>query len=83
MIKAALKSNRPRICRCGCGERFRPTRAWHRFKDPAHRKRAWKKQEQKDLWLVGVAEARKLIDEELQDCRARISRRLGAERIGA
>jgi len=77
------KPRKTRSCRCGCGERFQPSREWHRFKDATHRKRAWNKKEERDLWLVGVAEARKVIDKELADCRARISRRLGSERIGA
>jgi hypothetical protein len=77
------KPLKPRICRCGCSERFRPSREWHYYKNKIHRQRAWKKREQRDLWLVGVAEARKIFQTEVDACMARISRRLGSERIGA
>ena len=39
--KARVKALAPRVCACGCGESFRPTRAWQRFVDPKHRTEAW------------------------------------------
>jgi len=30
-----------RLCDCGCGHKFTPTREWQRFKSTVHRKRTW------------------------------------------
>lgn len=35
------RTYQPKICECGCGEEFTPTREWQRFKDPGHRWNHW------------------------------------------
>lgn len=33
----------PKLCACGCGESFTPTRPWHKYIDENHRWNAWRK----------------------------------------
>ena len=34
----------PRLCDCGCGQEFRPTRPWHKYIDDNHRWSHWRQQ---------------------------------------
>lgn len=60
-----------KLCECGCGQTFIPTRAWHRFKDASHRQRGWQRAR-----LVSKAEAALVIAEEFDAASARIRARL-------
>ena len=41
MRKRAKKHFTPKVCACGCGETFTPTRDWQVYKSEQCRKRAW------------------------------------------
>jgi len=79
MTKTPKTALPPRLCACGCGVSFTPVRDWHRFKEPSHRKRAWRKRSEHDLWLVARDRVKQVVDQELEDCRGRIYQRLTVE----
>ena len=51
----------PRLCDCGCGHKFTPTRKWQRFKNTTHRKAAWK-QAHKDYLISEILKRLRAIE---------------------
>jgi len=82
MEKVNPDASQARICRCGCGQGFIPTRPWQKYVNAAHKSRAYRKRSESSLWYVSLTEARKAVDEELEECRVRIRQKLLASRPG-